>query len=107
VAASGITRICYGFRLVERDGRRMLPELLGARGVRGPAVGVLQREGAVSVDGVSVALEEVSEVRLGQRFALQRYNDPALFAQEAGSFFDGEVTVAEDLTRIPVPARRP
>jgi ribonuclease Z len=160
----------YGYRLVERDGRRMLPELLAARGISGPAVGVLQRAGAVTVDGDTIALEEVSEVRRGQRFAFvmdtrlcagvrqladgadllvieatyldadaelatahghltagqaarvaaecgvrtlvlthfsQRYDDPALFAQEAGSFFDGEVVVAEDLTRIPVPARRP
>ena len=161
---------CFGYRLVERDGRRMLPELLGARGVHGPAVGVLQREGAVTVDGDTIALADVSEVRRGQRFAFvmdtrlcagvreladgadllviestyldvdaglaeahghltagqaarvaaecgvrtlvlthfsQRYDDPALFAREAGSFFDGEVVVAEDLTRIPVPARRP
>ena len=32
----------YGYRLVEPDGRRMLPELLAERGVRGPDIGRLQ-----------------------------------------------------------------
>lgn len=55
----------YGYRLVEPDGRRMLPERLAAHGIKGPDVGRLQREG--TLDGVSLA--EVSEVRRGQRFA--------------------------------------
>ncbi|MCO4697406.1 Ribonuclease Z [Streptomyces sp. RO-S4] len=55
----------YGYRLVEPDGRRMLPDRLAAHGIKGPDVGRLQREG--SLDGV--ALEDVSEVRRGQRFA--------------------------------------
>ncbi|GAA0743971.1 hypothetical protein Drose_18190 [Dactylosporangium roseum] len=37
----------------------------------------------------------------------QRYDDPAVFRREAEARFDGEVVVAEDLTRIRVPARRP
>lgn len=165
----------FGYRLVEPDGRRMLPERLAARGITGRAVGRLQREG--TLDGV--ALEEVSEVRPGQRFAFvmdtrlcdgvyalaegcdllvveatfldedaalaaeyghltagqagrvaarcgvrhlvlthfsQRYGDPppgssaggpAVFARQARSAgFDGELTVAEDLMRIPLPPRR-
>ncbi|MEV5983741.1 ribonuclease Z [Streptomyces sp. NPDC052051] len=55
----------YGYRLVEPDGRRMLPERLAAHGIKGPDIGRIQREG--SLDGV--ALDEVSEVRRGQRFA--------------------------------------
>lgn len=55
----------YGYRMVEPDGRRMLPERLAAHGIKGPDVGRLQREG--TLDGVSLA--EVSEVRRGQRFA--------------------------------------
>ncbi|MFI9598394.1 ribonuclease Z [Streptomyces sp. NPDC052043] len=55
----------FGYRLVEPDGRRMLPERLAAHGIKGPDVGRLQREG--SLDGVP--LEAVSEVRRGQRFA--------------------------------------
>ncbi|MFD6416331.1 ribonuclease Z [Streptomyces sp. NPDC060194] len=55
----------FGYRLVEPDGRRMLPALLAERGIRGPAVGRLQRDGVVG----GVRLEDVSEVRRGQRFA--------------------------------------
>ncbi|MFI0778168.1 ribonuclease Z [Streptomyces sp. NPDC021212] len=59
----------YGYRLIEPDGRRMLPERLAAHGVRGPEIGRLQREGVIERDGRTVTLEEVSEARRGQRFA--------------------------------------
>ncbi len=59
----------FGYRLVEPDGRRMLPELLARFGVAGPAVGRLLRVGALEVDGRTVRLEQVSEPRFGQRFA--------------------------------------
>ncbi|MEU4212312.1 ribonuclease Z [Streptomyces sp. NPDC026206] len=155
----------YGYRLVEPDGRRMLPELLAAHGISGPDVGRLQREGAVR----GVTLDQVSEVRRGQRFAFvmdtrlcagvhelaegcdmlviestfldddetlatdhghltagqagrvaaeagvrhlvlthfsQRYDDPAVFERQArAAGFDGELTVARDLMRVPVPKR--
>ncbi|MGA5549193.1 ribonuclease Z [Streptomyces pseudogriseolus] len=55
----------YGYRLVEPDGRRMLPDRLAAHGIKGPDVGRIQREGSLN----GVALEDVSEVRRGQRFA--------------------------------------
>ncbi|MFE9168004.1 ribonuclease Z [Streptomyces kebangsaanensis] len=156
----------YGYRLVEPDGRRMLPDRLAAHGIKGPDVGRLQREGSLN----GVPLEAVSEVRRGQRFAFvmdtrlcdgvhalaedcdllviestfldederlaveyghltagqaaraardagvrhlvlthfsQRYDDAEEFerqAREAG--FDGELTVARDLLRVPVPKRR-
>ncbi len=61
---------CYGYRLQEDDGRRMLPEQLAQAGVRGPAVGLLQRQGEITVGGRNVRLEEVSEARSGQAFAL-------------------------------------
>lgn len=61
---------CLGYRLQEPDGRRMLPEKLAAAGVRGPAVGKLQREGAVEVNGGVVRVEEVSELRPGQSLAV-------------------------------------
>jgi ribonuclease Z len=156
----------YGYRLVEPDGRRMLPEALAARGVSGPDVGRLQREGELR----GVRLEEVSAPRPGQRFAFvmdtrmcdavldladgcdllviestflapdaalaeeyghltaaqaagvavaagvrhlvlthfsQRYPDPAAFEAEArAAGWNGPLTVAEDLTRVPVPPRR-
>jgi ribonuclease Z len=60
----------YGYRLVEPDGRRMLPERLAAAGVAGPDIGRLQREGALTVaGGKRVTVEEMSEHRRGQRFA--------------------------------------
>jgi ribonuclease Z len=55
----------YGYRLVEPDGRRMLPERLAEHGIKGPDIGRIQREG--SLGGVS--LDDVSELRRGQRFA--------------------------------------
>ncbi|MGY1749922.1 ribonuclease Z [Modestobacter sp. SYSU DS0511] len=59
----------YGYRLVEPDGRRMLPDLLAGAGVAGPDVGRLQRAGVLDVGGRPVRLAEVSEPRPGQRFA--------------------------------------
>jgi ribonuclease Z len=159
----------YGYRLAEPDGRRMLPDRLARHGIAGPAVGRLQREGALEVDGRTVTVEQVSAPRRGQRFAFvmdtrlcdgvyalaegadllviestfldgeadlawrfghltagqaarvaaesgvrtlvlthfsHRYPDPAPFAQEARRHFDGELVVAADLMRVPVPPRR-
>ncbi|TFV54767.1 ribonuclease Z [Geodermatophilus sp. DF01-2] len=59
----------FGYRLVEPDGRRMLPEALAAAGVAGPDVGRLQRDGALDVGGRTVRLAEVSVPRPGQRVA--------------------------------------
>ncbi|GAA0945703.1 ribonuclease Z [Pseudonocardia zijingensis] len=36
----------------------------------------------------------------------QRYADPTRFAAEAAEVFDGEIVVAEDLARVPLPRRR-
>ncbi|OON80848.1 ribonuclease Z [Streptomyces tsukubensis] len=155
----------YGYRLTEPDGRRMLPEALAAHGIAGPDVGRLQREGSLR----GVALEKVSEVRHGQRFAFvmdtrlcdgvdalaegcdllviestfldedeqlatehghltagqagrvardagvrhlvlthfsQRYSEPEEFARQArAAGYEGGLTVADDLTRVPVPKR--
>ncbi len=159
----------YGYRLVEPDGRRMVPELLARHGIAGPAVGRLQRDGHLDVDGHTVHLDEVSVVRPGQRFAFvmdtrlcdnvfalaegvdllvieatfgageaefarryghltaeqagrvaaeskvrtlvlthfsQRYPDVAPLAEEARRHFAGDLVVASDLLRVPVPARR-
>lgn len=59
-----------GYQLVEPDGRRMLPDRLNEAGIAGPDVGRLQREGTVSApDGHTVTLDEMSDVRTGQRAA--------------------------------------
>ena len=160
----------FGYRLVEPDGRRMLPDALAAAGVCGPDVGRLQRLGSLDVGGRTVRLDEVSAPRPGQRvafvmdtrlcdavFALadgadllvvestfleedaalahayghltarqaatvaarcgvrrlvlthfsQRYSDPERFREEAAVVFPGDLVVAEDLVRVPVPRRVP
>jgi ribonuclease Z len=56
----------WGYRLVEPDGHRMLPEKLKAAGVQGRDIGRLMREGEIKTPGGVVRLEDVSEVRKGQ-----------------------------------------
>ena len=58
-----------GYRLVEADGRRMLPDKLAAFGITGPDIGRLQREGRLVTGDRLVTLDQVSEPRPGQRFA--------------------------------------
>ncbi|MCV7361473.1 ribonuclease Z [Mycolicibacterium neworleansense] len=58
-----------GYRLVEADGRRIVPELLASFGIAGPAVGALQTTGAARVGDREVRLSDVSEPRRGQRVA--------------------------------------
>ena len=57
-ATAGLPRPSYPHvrRLVEPDGRRMLPDRLAAAGVHGPAVAALQRAGSLLVDGRTVTL---------------------------------------------------
>lgn len=162
----------FGYRLAEPDGRRMLPDKLLALGIAGPDVGRLKQQGELVTGGRRVTVEQVSELRPGQRFAFimdtglcdaafeladradmvvcestfadadaalarewghltasqagriaaeararllvlthfsQRYDhgDAPRLAGEAASVFGGEVVLARDLTRIPVPARQP
>ncbi|MDP9432870.1 MAG: ribonuclease Z [Actinomycetota bacterium] len=159
----------FGYRLVEPDGRRMLPARLAEAGLAGPDVARLVREGTVEAARGTVRVEDVSEIRRGQRFAFvmdtalcdgartlaadvdllvceatfasadaalaakykhltarqaaeiaaganarrlvlahfsQRYGDLAPLLAEARQVFD-DVVLAEDLVRIPLPARRP
>ncbi|MFI5492749.1 ribonuclease Z [Actinoplanes sp. NPDC051859] len=154
----------YGYRLAEPDGRRMVPALLAAHGITGPAIGELQRTGRSG----RVTLDDVSMARFGQRFAFvmdtglcdnvfalaegadllviestflaedaalaaqvghltagqaasvarqagvrtlllthfsQRYADSTRFLDEARAEFDGDIVLAEDLMRVPVPPR--
>ncbi len=159
---------CFGYRLQEADGRRMLPDRLKTLGVQGPAIKELLHTGKLTVDGRTINLDEVSEPRPGQSFALvmdtrpcpgaqalaqgvdllvcestftsehateahdychmtaaqaatlardggvrtlalthfsQRYTRLDNFVTEAGAIHS-DVVVAQDFTRVPVPARR-
>ena len=58
-----------GYRLTEPDGRRMLRDKLAARAISGPDVGRLIAAGVLRTDARLVTIDEVSEVRPGQRFA--------------------------------------
>lgn len=85
----------YGYRLVEPDGRTLLPERLAAVGISGPDVGRLQREG--SLDGVR--LEDVSTFRPGQRFAFIMDTAPCAGAEELADGADllvAESTFSDD-----------
>jgi len=59
-----------GWRIDEPDGRRMLPARLAAAGVEGAAIGRLQRDGELVLDGRRVRLEDVSAPRRGQSVAV-------------------------------------
>jgi ribonuclease Z len=83
----------FGYRLVEPDGRRMLPDRLQERGVHGTDVGRLQREGTLQTDGGVVELEDVSEPRPGQRFAFVMDTAPCAEAVELAR--DADLLVCE------------
>jgi ribonuclease Z len=155
-----------GYRLVEPDSQRFVPDLLAHYGIAGPAVGELQRFGSIRLHGRTVRLSDVSAPRRGQRFAFvmdtrlcdavyaladgvdllvieatfltedaelaasyghltarqaaqvaaacgvrrlvlthfsQRYPNTNRHRDEAAEVFGGDLVVANDLARIPVP----
>ena len=95
-----------GYRLVEPDGRRMVPGKLAAWGITGPDVGLLQRRGRLVVGSQVVTLDQVSEPRRGQRFAFimdTRLCDAAFaLAEQAdmvvceSTFADADATLARE-----------
>lgn len=85
----------YGYRLVEPDGRTLLPERLAAAGISGPDVGRLQREGRLG----GVRLEDVSVPRPGQRFAFVMDTAACAGAEELADGVDllvAECTFSDD-----------
>lgn len=60
---------CFGYRLQEHDGYRLLNDRLEEAGVVGPLAGAVLRQGSVHVGDRLVRLDEVSEPRPGQAFA--------------------------------------
>jgi ribonuclease Z len=95
-----------GYRLTEPDGRRMLPAELAARGITGPDIGLLQRDGTLERNGSRVHLTDVSEPRRGQKFAFimdTRLCDAAFaLADDAdllvceSTFADADADLADD-----------
>jgi ribonuclease Z len=88
----------FGYRLVEPDGRRMLPDKLAAYGIAGPDIGRLQREGRLTAGGQTVTVEAVSEPKPGQRFAFimdTRMCDAAFALAEHADMLVCESTFAE------------
>ncbi|HEX9031261.1 MAG TPA: ribonuclease Z [Streptosporangiaceae bacterium] len=87
-----------GYRLVEPDARRMLPDRLAEAGITGPDVGRLQRQGSIVAGGGRVvSLDEVSELRRGQRFAFimdTRLCDAAFALAEGADMLVCESTFA-------------
>ncbi|MEU4829641.1 ribonuclease Z [Streptosporangium sp. NPDC023615] len=97
----------YGYRLAEPDGVTMLPAALAARGVRGPDIRRLQRDGRVTApDGRTVTLEECSVPRPGQKAAFvmdTRLCDPVLELADGvdllvieSTFLDEDAVLARD-----------
>jgi ribonuclease Z len=87
-----------GYRLVEADGRRMLPDKLAAFGVAGPDIGRLQHDGRLVTDDRLVTIEQVSEPRRGQRFAFimdTRLCDGAFALAEGADMLVCESTFAD------------
>jgi ribonuclease Z len=87
-----------GYRLVEEDGRRMLPDKLAAFGITGPDIGRLQHDGRLDSGGRQVTIDEVSEPRRGQRFAFimdTRLCDGAFALAEGADMLVCESTFAD------------
>ncbi len=82
-----------GYRLQELPARRFLTEKLEAAGIRGPLVGQLQRAGTLKIDGKSVSLEEVTELREGSIFSFVMDTRPCAGAVELAR--DSDLLVME------------
>lgn len=59
-----------GWRVQEPPARHLLPRRLDEAGVRGPAIGALERAGSIDIDGRRIELDDVSEIRAGHAAAV-------------------------------------
>ena len=94
-----------GYRVEDLPGVSFDPEALAARGISGPAVGQLNREGRVEIDGVITRLEEVSRPRRGRSFAFVMDTRPCLAAEKLAENVDllvMEATYTSDLRELAV-----
>ncbi|MBL8634217.1 MAG: ribonuclease Z [Myxococcales bacterium] len=58
---------CFGYRIEEADGHRMLPERLTQLGIKGADIKRLQTDGQLQQHGQTIRLSDVSAPRLGQK----------------------------------------
>ncbi|MDA8314789.1 MAG: ribonuclease Z [Actinomycetota bacterium] len=92
-----------GWRIEEHPGRTMLPERLADAGVAGPDVGRLQREGAITVGGRRVTLEDTSVTRRGQVVAFvmdTSWCDGALALADSADLLVCEATFASSESHL-------
>ena len=73
---------CFGYRIEEADGVRMLPDKLAELAVRGPDIKKLQQSGTIVVGGKTISIGEVSVPRLGQKLAVVMDSRPCAQAVE-------------------------
>jgi ribonuclease Z len=83
----------YGYRLKEKDRRTMLPERLEEAGVRGRAIGDLQRNGSIEIDGKRIALDDMSVPKPGQSVAFVMDTRPCKNAIELAR--DADMLICE------------
>jgi len=84
---------CYGYRLVENDGRKMDKEALDKHGVTGPLIKKLMDEGTILINEKTVHLKEVSEFKKGQIFSLIMDTRPCQTAVDLAK--DADILVSE------------
>lgn len=58
---------CFGYRIEEADGQRMLPDKLAQLGIKGADIKRLQTDGFLLHRGQTVQLSDVSAPRIGQK----------------------------------------
>src|SRR3712207_2214351 len=96
------TRLCDGVHALAEDA-----DLLVIESTFLAADADLAREYGHLTAGQAAAVARDCRVRrLVLTHFSQRYPEPDGFAREAAEVFDGEIVVAADLTRVPVPPRR-
>jgi ribonuclease Z len=78
----------FGYRVQEKDRRTMLPEKLAELGIRGPAIGELQKKGQLVHDGRVVKVEDVSVHKPGQSVAFVMDTRPCQAAVELAAGVD-------------------
>jgi ribonuclease Z len=96
------TRLCEGvFQLADQA------DLLVIESTYLSSEGELARNfGHLTARQAARVAEECGVRKLVLTHFSQRYTDPTRFHEEAAAEFSGEIVVAADLTRVPVPSRR-